>query len=412
MLSQISRWTLPTLIVLAVLAAYRVVVIRPEGPAIVLPRTQPMKIAPRFSDERVVTDEQLTAVLARVKPPGGPANTNNFVHALRLWGPDADFGDPQIPKGCDLRNYFLDDATFQRFAGDNAPPLFHEGRDGIEVRGFDDQLTDRPTSSVHTDDLVATLAETGTPLDTRLALRGGQAHVADLLTTALRRFHREQLEYEWTAIAYARYVFPQRQWRNKFGEKIDVDALVDEILSHPPQLGPCNGLHRLEALAVLYRADEQFRVLSPRTRLKMLVYMKRTSNSLVASQSADGYWTRQWSISPNNPMNSAAQQLAANASVNAPTLYDKLLVTGHQLEWLALAPDEVQPPRETVIRAAQWLARTLVEMDEKELLEAYGPYTHAARALSLWRGAEAFDFWKSHQPLPEGRLSLALPTDK
>jgi hypothetical protein len=399
MIFRITRWTLPTLIMLAALVAYRLVVIRPEGPAIVLPRMQPVKIAPRFSDERVVTDDQLTAVLARVKPPGGPANTNNFVHALRLWGPDADFGNAQIPSGRELRNYFLDDATFRRFAGASAPPLFHRGRDGVEVRSFDDRLTDRATSSVHTDDLVATLAETGTPLDTPLALRDGEARVADLLTTALRRFHREQLEYEWTAIAYARYVFPQRQWRNKFGEKIDVDALVDEILSHPPQLGPCNGLHRLEALAVLNRADEQFRALSPRTKLKMLVYMKRVSNALVASQSAEGYWTRQWpSGGAANSTGNASQQRATNVAENAPSLYDKLLVTGHHLEWLALAPDEVQPPRETVIRAAQWLARTLVEMDEKELVEAYGPYTHAARALSLWRGAEAFDFWKAHQP--------------
>ena len=74
-------------------------------------------------------------------------------------------------------------------------------------------------------------------------------------------------------------------------------------------------------------------------------------------------------------------------------LHDKLLVTGHQLEWLALAPDEVQPPRETVIRAAQWLARTLTEMDQKDLVDAYGPYTHAARALCLWRSADPNTLW-------------------
>src|SRR5262249_58124167 len=115
---------------------------------------------------------------------------------LRLWGPDAEFGDPQIPTGRELRDYLLDDATFRRFAGEQAPPLFQRGRDGIEVRSFDDQLTDRATSSVHADDLVATLAETETSLDTPMALRDGQAHVGDLLSTALRRLHREQLEYD------------------------------------------------------------------------------------------------------------------------------------------------------------------------------------------------------------------------
>lgn len=384
--NHILRWSLPPLIVLAALAAYRVIVVRPVGPAIVLPRNTPTKIAPRFADERVVTDQQLADVLTRVKPPADPVNTNNFVHALRLWGAEADFGDSKIPTGQELRNYILDDSTFRRFAGENVPPLFYRGRDGVEVRSFDDSLNDRLTSSFHADDLLATLAESSTPLDTPLKLRDGAATVADLLATALGRFHLEQFEYEWTAIAYARYVFPQRQWRNKFGEKIDVDALVKEILSHPPQLGPCNGLHRLEALAVLYRADEQFNALSPRTKLNMLLYMKRVSNALVEAQSAEGYWTREWPAGA-----------AAAAKTNAPTLHDKILVTGHHLEWLALAPDDVQPPRETVIRAAQWLARTLVEMDKKDLLEAYGPYTHAARALCLWRGVEPFEFWKAHQ---------------
>jgi hypothetical protein len=81
---------------------------------------------------------------------------------------------------------------------------------------------------------------------------------------------------------------------------------------------------------------------------------------------------------------------------NAPTLHDKLLVTGHHLEWLALAPEEVQPPREAVVRAAQWLVTALMEMDEKQIAAAYGPYSHAARALCLWRGVDPFEFWKAH----------------
>ena len=399
-LALISRWTLPSLIVVAALVIFHFVAIRPQEPAIVLPRNQPVTIGPRFTDPRVVTYEQLAAVLERVKPPANPVSTNNFVHALRLWGPAADFGDATIPNGRALHDYFLDDVAFRKLAGDAAPPLYARGADGITVRSYDDQLTDQTTSSVHTDDLLATLAETGTPLDAPLRLRDGDARVADLLTAALSRFHLEQFEYEWTTIAYARYVFPQRQWRNKYGERIDVDSLVAEIVSAPPQLGPCNGLHRLEALVVLYRADEEFHALKPRTKLQMLLYMKRASNALVEAQTAEGYWTRQW------PQGAAA---ATPAKENAPSLHDKLLVTGHHLEWLALAPEEVQPPRETVVRAAQWLARALVEMDEKDLLEAYGPYSHAARALCLWRGVEPFEFWKQqHKSVVSGKLPVAI----
>src|SRR5438105_13163679 len=102
MLARISRLTLPALIVVAALVVYRFVVIGPERPAIALPRNAPVTIGPRYDEPRVVTDEQLAAVLDRVKPPTGPANTNNFVHALRLWGTIADFGDAKIPSGREL----------------------------------------------------------------------------------------------------------------------------------------------------------------------------------------------------------------------------------------------------------------------------------------------------------------------
>ena len=120
MLAPISRLMLPPLIVVAALVVYRFVVIGPQQPAIVLTRNDPVTIGPRYSDPRVVTDEQLAAVLSRVKAPASPVNTNNFVHALRLWGPKADFGDPQIPSGRELQDYLLDDAIFRRFAGEEA----------------------------------------------------------------------------------------------------------------------------------------------------------------------------------------------------------------------------------------------------------------------------------------------------
>jgi hypothetical protein len=383
-MARLSRFALPPLVVIAALLAYRLIsaAITPASAGIALPRNEPLTIASRFNDPRVVTDEQLRAVLARVTPPVDPVTTNNFVHALRLWGEKSKFKNAGLPSGENLRDYFLDDATFRRWAGENAPPLFYRDAAGVQVRSFDERTTDRATSSYHAADLIATLAETGVPLNTPLRLREGETTVRELLETTLRQGHLDQLEYEWLAIAYARYVFPQRSWKNKYGEEIDVNDLVNELIGHPPGLGPCNGLHRLEALAVLYRADETEQVLRPQTKLKILHTLKRTSVLLAAAQTSDGYWTRQW------PAGAAAAQPGEK---NPASLHDKLLVTGHHLEWLALAPDEVQPPRETVIRAAQWLARTLVEMDQKDLIEAYGPYTHAARALCLWRSVECGD---------------------
>jgi hypothetical protein len=397
MLQLFCRIVLPPAIVIAALAAFRLVAVWPHDERISPARREPAVIAPRFDEPRVVTDDQLVAVLDRVKPPMTPLKTNNMVHALRLWGLAADFRDERYPTGRQMRDYILDDRVFRQFAGDAAPPIFYRDRHGLAVRSFDEVVTDHDTSSYHADDLLATLAEVGTSLDTPLHLRGGACDaqsptVGDLLHDSLSRFHLDRLEYEWAAISYARYVFPQKQFENFWGERIHVDQLVDEAVTPALALGPCNGLHRLEALAVLYRADEANQALKPHTRQKILAHMRRVSELLVQAQTTDGYWTRRW------PEGAAA---ATPAKRDASDVYDLILVTGHQLEWLALAPEEVQPPRETIVRAGQWLARTLVQLDPKDIEAAYGPYTHAARALALWRGQEPYAAWQKGQSAGE-----------
>jgi hypothetical protein len=387
---RVSQWILPPALLFVALAAYRFAMVRPLPDRITPAKSEPWVIAPRFTEPRIATDEQLVAVLNRVKPPTGKDQmTNNFVHALRLWSTKADFHDDKTPSGEELRQYFLDDKVFRKYAGDKALPLFYYGRDGLDVRSYDEQPEHRASSSYHVDDLLATLAETGTSLDTPILLRAAngtdQATVGELLSDSLRRFHLERFEYEWTAIVYARYAFPLRQWRNKYGSRIDINAIVKELIDKPLDVGPCNGLHRLEALAVLYRADEEAKALQPKTKRAMLQHMKRCSDLLVASQSPEGYWNRRW------PQGGAALE------EKTTSLHDKLLVTGHQIEWLALAPDEVQPPRENIVRAGQWLVKTLTEMDEKELVNAYGPYTHAARALCMWRNVDPYTAWQAGQ---------------
>ncbi len=403
MFQRICRIVLPVAIVIAALVAFRLIAVSPAHDRIAPARREPMVIAPRFDEPRVVTDEQLAAVLDRVKPPLTPLKTNNMVHALRLWGLAVDFHDPRYPTGQQMRDYILDDRVFRQFAGEKAPPILYHDEHGLAVRSFDEATTDRDTSSYHADDLLATLAEVGTPLDAPLHLRDAVGHaskttVGDLLNDSLRRFHLDRLEYEWAAISYARYVFPQKQFKNLWGDRIHVDQLVDEAVTPALALGPCNGLHRLEALAVLYRADEQARVLGPSTRQRILAHMKRVSDLLVQAQTTDGYWTRRW------PEGTAA---ATPAKGDADDVYDLILVTGHQLEWLALAPEEVQPPRETIVRAGQWLARTLVGLDQRDIEAAYGPYTHAARALALWRNQEPYQAWLKGQ-----RMSVSLITDR
>lgn len=431
MIQTLSRISLPPVLLLAALLAYRFTsaALSPSPPEeIAAPHKEPAIIPPLYDESRLCTNQQLAEVLDRVKPPGAPANTNNMVHALRLWGKNADFGDPTIPTGQEMLGYFLDDAIFQQWAGKETPPLFIVGEDGIQPRIFDDGGRYRTTSSYHPDDLLATLAESGVSLDTPMHLRGSEETVADLLDSSMRRFYLDRLEYEWSTISYVRYLYPLKQWRNKYGERISVDALIKELMEKAPEAGPCDGLHRLEAMVLLYRVDAAAQaagkksILSKKDRGRMLGYMKRVSELLVAAQSPEGYWTRQWSkgVPPGDvkdePVAKAAeagitkseQKTATNPTVDpkaqTAALHDRLLVTGHQLEWLALAPEQVQPPRENIVRAGQWITRTLLEIDQRELLETYGPYSHASRALCLWRSVEPMEAWKLGQRV-KGQVS-------
>ena len=396
MLQRISRLVLPPAILIAALAAYRLIFgfASPPMDSLRLPRREPWPVTASSREERVCTGDQLAAVLERVKPPRDGLTSNHLVHALRLWGPGAEFGDPSVTSGPVMRDYLLDDRVFQQLAGEKSPPLFYRGDGGVDLRSYDDAAEFQHTSSYHTDDMLATLAESGVPLDAPLHLRGGQSRVADLLTGSMQRFYLGRHEYEWSIIAFARYAHPLVPWRNKYGEKIDVEALVKELTDKPAELGPCGGLHRLEALAVMYRIDQQSPALPLRVRQRMRTYMKQASDRLVRSQSVDGYWSSGWS--KNQPQVENSKSKFAES-----TLHDKLLVTGHHLEWLALAPAEVQPPRETIVRAGQWLTRTLLELDAGQLHKAYGPYSHAARALCLWKGVEPMEAWRKRSKVRE-----------
>ena len=107
-------------------------------------------------------------------------------------------------------------------------------------------------------------------------------------------------------------------------------------------------------------------------------YMGEVIRLLAAAQSDQGYWTRQW------PRGKSARE------DKSASLADKILVTGHQLEWLALVPRDLEPPRNMVVNAGQWLVRAVQEVDNETLLQNYGPFTHAGRALCLWRSKDPY----------------------
>src|SRR5262245_50309498 len=109
MLTALCRVLLPPFILALALGVYRVTLPTAVSTQLEPPRATPVAILPRYDWPAAVSDEQLARVLDRVKPPVVMPLTNNFVHALRLWGPQADFGTNKIPSGAAMLRYLLDD---------------------------------------------------------------------------------------------------------------------------------------------------------------------------------------------------------------------------------------------------------------------------------------------------------------
>jgi hypothetical protein len=73
-------------------------------------------------------------------------------------------------------------------------------------------------------------------------------------------------------------------------------------------------------------------------------------------------------------------------------LTNRLLVTGHVMEWWALSPSEILPPDEVVVKAGQWLCRSIGDLSPGQIKANYTFLSHAGHALSLWRNRSPAEF--------------------
>jgi hypothetical protein len=349
---------------------------------------QPLSVVPKYDDPRVVTDQQLITVLDRLQPAFGMNQPKiNFVdHALRFWGLDTQFTDPQALSGSQMRSLLVDDSVFVAAWGDQTKPLLIPTEWGVNVR-----MQQGLATASHVDHTLASLAETGTTLDYPVRLRNGTATVEALLKHALSDFSLNQVEYEWTTLALALYAPSAEKWVSKEGQSIDFNLLAHRLMRQRWSQGVCYGNHRLYTLTILLRVDEDHAILSPETRRDILDHLTGVTRQLVAVQAIEGYWDETWARDG---------RWMEDESPEA-RLKSRILATGHALEWWAMAPEDLHPPREVIVRAGQWLAREIEVMDQETVLKNYTFLSHAGRALALWRGGFPCDVLKRFQTQPE-----------
>ncbi|QDT35800.1 hypothetical protein [Stratiformator vulcanicus] len=344
-------------------------------------REVPVRIEPLYDDPSVVSEENLALVLEKVRPKFNLIRLSpNYVeHALRAWGGFIDFPDESVMDGPEMVRFLTDHGAYLQSWGDDAEPILMERPDGVAINwGAKEEL------SVHHDHWLASLTEAGVPIDTPIFGPGRRGDtLADALQEALRDFQTDEMETEWSAMAFGFWLPPTtKQWINGDGRLVDFNLLADRLMRGHRRFGVCSGTHRVYSLMVLLRLDDEFQILSAPKRDEIFHYLERVRDLMVASQLDDGRSPAAWAYGAD-----------AIAMAEDELEYKQVIATGHHLEWLAIAYPELQPPREVVRKAADWIVETTRIKTQQEILSHYTFYSHVGNALALWRKTHPADFW-------------------
>ncbi|GIX04013.1 MAG: hypothetical protein KatS3mg113_1019 [Planctomycetaceae bacterium] len=341
--------------------------------------TTPYNITPLYDDVSVVSDEELAQVLQRILPrfPREKLRPNVVEHALRTWGAKIDFEDSELLSGPEMVRFLTDHASYITSWGQQIEPLLQDRQPGVTVRWGREEC-----ASVHHDHLLACLTEAGLPLDTPVYTPKQRTRLAAILQQAIYDFHVDEAEVEWSSLAFTLWQIPQ-PWRNDQRRELSFDLLAERLMRGDRKLGTCSGTHRVYTLIVLWRLNEQRPLLSAEMKTRVWEHLRGVQQAILASQFPEGYWPSNW------PEGEAAIRLPVNEE-----LYRRVIATGHHLEWLALAPEELQLPRERIRRAARWLVETTTRQPGRILRDQYTFFSHVGNALCLWRRTRPADFWK------------------
>ncbi len=337
-------------------------------------RDTPLEVLPLYDYDVVIADEQLARVLARLQLPfdGAETKLNHVDHAMRFWTVAAASRDEKYMSGEQMRTLLTDSRRFREVYGDKEPLLLMDRATGVGVRVQEGNAT-----SSHVDHTLACLAEVGTPLEFPVITERRRTTYRALLLDSLRSFSLNQVEYEWSGLTYALLLPPQTTWRTQEGQEMNFERLADRIMRETLPNGVCFANHRLYTLVVFLRIDDQMPILSATKRREIISFLEQMTILLERHQHPDGFWNSDWPTripESNTPTKATGDRLS-----------DRILATGHALEWWAMAPEELHPGRATLAAGGQWLVKTIDSLTEEEIRQNYTYLSHAGRALSLWR---------------------------
>ena len=334
---------------------------RHQRPAQDLPtafRTSPLLLASAADRKEVpLPPERLRAALGPVIEHEF-SRWNQLIHGLRLWGSKAD--GPGKWTGQRMLGVVCSAEQSRKVFGVSPQVL---NRNGLHFA----QVLER--GEKHLDETLSVLAEIGINSDHPILFSEHTATVSDAVRASATNFVLTQT-LDFSAVVLAHYLPPQSTWTNKFGDTLSFDDVCRQLCDQPLGQGNCYGCHAMYALAVIVAADGQHPILSDGARRAARTRMLHAVSTLRKSQRGDGCWDTNWF----DPAKAVSRADAA----------DPLSVTGHSLEWLAVAPPDIVGDPQIVSRACEGLLAVLLTSPPGSVGDNYNAFTHAARALKVW----------------------------
>lgn len=349
-------------------------------------REYPFQARPVPGLAHLLSERDVVEVLNAAVPSTYRPSVGTLLHELKLWGPAFAF----------QKNMY----GFWRTGAYVVETLLHDKlcverttfRDGsfliespygvrVELLGVGADVNGR--AEAHFGQLLKALGQANVASQTPVIPSSGRAStIDDLFQDAVLRYSHDH-EPEFFACALAHWQ-SQAQWSNEFGEVFDFDQITNRLLDLPEGNGACAGCHVPYALVYILRLDEQQQVLSPEVRDAAMSRVKVIARMLEQRASPSGGWDKSWSGAR-----------APSETSFGDALLDRLMVTGHHLEWIALAPTTLRPSHVAIGKSVNAIVADVKEFRSRGTphWKTYPLITHAARAVSLIRCEDPFVLW-------------------
>lgn len=333
----------------------------------------------------LLTEGQLAPILAKLIPTWESFKVSKAIHALRLWGPDATFGDPKsaspfhtrVFTGRELLGLFLDHRQYLRSVHATSP-ILEDSDDGVIVR-YKSASRRLEGDLAHVDKLLRVCGELDIPSDFRIRTPGRETTLREVVRGAVANFDASQ-ELEWSVEAFARYFEDAKSWTNRFGETFGFDEAVQALAGRGVGKSPCFGTHLPYALTMLYRLDDSVPRLGRASKETIRALLRGFSDDLERSQRDDGSWPMTWSggvvLSPEVRRNEDP----------AVDLTLRLTVLGHHLEWIGFAPEDLRPGLASIRRAVDFALESFHRVPLSIVEDQYHALTHLGKALCTFAG--------------------------